>query len=62
MNARDEEQPCTPPRPIGNAGAGRSESDGEMDSDLDEDSDEKLHEGKKKRKLFSRREVTLIKR
>jgi hypothetical protein len=57
MNDRDEEPPCTLPRPSGNGGA---ESNGAMDSD--EDSDEELQVAKKKRTLNGRREFTLIKR
>ena len=66
MNARDEEPPCTPPRPTGKvAMAGpavpcRCDSVGLMNSD--EESDEDLHNGKKKRKWNDRREFTLIKR
>ena len=37
MNARDEEPPCTPPRPTDNGGAGHSESDAQMDSENDSD-------------------------
>ncbi len=60
MNARDEEPPCTPPRPTGNGGGGRSLSVGQMNSD--EESDADLQDGKKKRKWNDRREFTLIKR
>jgi hypothetical protein len=56
MNARDEEPPCTPPRPTGNGGACLSELVGQMDSN--EESDADLQEGKRKRKWNGRREFT----
>jgi hypothetical protein len=60
MNARDEEPPCTPPRPASNSGAGRSEYVGQMmNSDEDSDHDEvDLQDGKKKREWNGRREFT----
>jgi hypothetical protein len=60
MNACDEEPPCTPPRPIGNGGAGNSKSVGQMESVNDYDED--LQASKKKRMYYGRREFTLMKR
>jgi hypothetical protein len=59
MNARDKEQPCTPPRLTGNGGAGCSETVGQIDSH--EDSDDELQDDKKKQKRNGRIEFTLIK-
>jgi hypothetical protein len=39
MNAPDPVQPCTPPKPTGNGGAGRVDSEGKRNSDS-ENSDE----------------------
>ena len=39
-DAPDEALPCTPPRPSGNAGAGRYESDADNDLSPDSDSDQ----------------------
>jgi hypothetical protein len=58
MNALDEEPPCTPPRPTGDGGAGKSESDGKMDSD--EVSNEDLPASKKRRRYCDYREFTLM--
>jgi hypothetical protein len=58
MNARDEEPPCTPPRPTGNGRAGHSESDGQMDSENDSDEDQQ----DKKRKWNGMKVFTLMKR
>ena len=56
----DKDPPCTPPRPTGNAGAGRSESDSEKDAP--EASDDDLPVDTRKRKWNGRMEFTLIKR
>ena len=56
----DKDPPCTPPRPTGNAGTGRSESDSEMDSP--QASDDDLPGDTRKRKWNGRKEFTLIKR
>jgi hypothetical protein len=58
MNARDEDPPCTPPRPTSNGGAGHSKSVGQMDSD--NDSDEDLQASKKKRMQCCRRVCTAM--
>ncbi len=59
MNAPDPDQPCTPPKSIGNGGAGRVDPDGQMESEDDDSFD--LQVAKPKRKWNGKTEWTLMK-